>query len=437
MADRQLLYERAFVVVGALLINLSIGQAYAFSVFNIPLTRVLGIARQSPDDWTLTQIGWIFTLAYVFLGISAAASGKWQQRVGPRNSAVTAAIFWAGGLFLSAVGVWLHQLWLIYIGYGVIGGIGLGVGFTAPISTLIAWFPERKGMATGVAIMGFGGGAILAAPISESIMARFRTTESSGVAETFTVLGIVYLLAMLNGARMLKLPASRSDTGESETRARAGEGMSVDAAMRQPVFYLLWCLVFLNVTAGLGVLGQASAMVQEMFDGFSASAAAGFVALLSLFNMLGRFLWATLSDFIGRRVVFGVFFSLGPVLYAMVPLTGAGGLLVGFVTCFALILSMYGGGFATLPAYVADVFGPRDVGAIHGRLLTALSAAGIAGPSLVNYVRQYQLVHGTPGERTYDLPLFLMAGLLVVGFIINFYVRPVYPRAESQPLELD
>lgn len=422
-------YNRWWTIPAALLINLSIGQAYAFSVFNLPLTRVIGLTEQAPQDWRLTTLGWVFTLAYVFLGLSAGFAGSWQDRVGPRKSGVLATLCWSGGFLVAALGVRLHEIWLLYAGYGIIGGCGLGIGFNTPITTLIRWFPDRRGMATGMAIMGFGGGAIVAAPLSEWLMGRFASESSVGVAETFVVLSAIYFVAMWTGSMMFRLPPPdwRPEGSESETTgaaAVAAEDVSASEAMRTPQFYLLWMVLLLNVTAGIGVLGQASAMIQEIFGGFSGAAAAGFVALLSVFNMGGRFLWAFFSDEIGRKTVYAIFFAVGPLLYALVPVCGHTGSVVLFVGCFSVILTMYGGGFACLPAYVADVFGPTHVGAIHGRLLTALSAAGILGPIVVNYVREYQIGRGAPKEVAYDFSMYIMAGVLVVGFFCNLAIRP-------------
>ena len=423
-------FNRWWNVAAALAINLSIGQAYAFSVFNLPLTRVLGVSEPLPEDWKLSAVGFVFTLAYVFLGLSAGVGGKWQDRVGPRVSGVVAAALFGSGFFLSALGVWRHQLALLHLGYGVLGGCGLGLGFNTPISTLLRWFPDRRGLATGLAVMGFGGGAILAAPLSTALMRQFSTATSVGVAETFVVLGALYSVAMLGGAFLFRLPpAGFRPSGEQPASA----GLPVERAIRTRQFSLLWCVLLLNVTAGLGVLGQAAAMIQEVFDGVSAEAAAFFVALLSFFNMGGRLAWAWLSDRLGRRLTYALFFSIGPLLYAAVPLAGQQRSLVFFVGCFALIMSMYGGGFATMPAYVADVFGEGKVGAIHGRVLTALSAAGLLGPTLVNTLRELWIAQGYSKSHAYDATLYIMAGLLVLGFLCNQAVHPLANTDETVP----
>jgi len=418
-------FNRWWNVAGALAINLSIGQAYAFSVFNLPLTRVLGVGEPRPEDWSLRSVGIVFTLAYVFLGLSAGVGGKWQDRVGPRKSGVIAALLFGSGFFLSALGVWRHQLLLLHLGYGVLGGCGLGLGFNTPVAPLLRWFPDRRGLATGLAVMGFGGGAILAAPLSTALMHQFATPTSVGVAEAFVVLGTLYSLTMLGGAFLLRLPPVGFRPSGEEAAASPVAGLTVEQAIRTRQFTLLWCMLLLNVTAGLGVLGQAAAMIQEVFDGVSAETAGFFVALLSFFNMGGRLAWAWLSDRLGRRLTYALFFSIGPLLYAAVPLAGQQRSLVFFVGCFALIMSMYGGGFATMPAYVADVFGAGHVGAIHGRVLTALAAAGLVGPTLVNTLRELWIAQGYSKSHAYDATLYIMAGLLVLGFLCNQAVRPL------------
>jgi MFS family permease len=435
-------YDRWLVPPAALAIHLSIGEAYAFSVFNLPLSRAIGVTAPAPGDWKLTTIGWAFTLAIVFLGLSAAFGGRWLERAGPRKSGVIAAACWGSGFLVAALGVRLHSIALVYLGYGVLGGSGLGLGYITPVSTLLRWFPDRRGMATGMAIMGFGGGAMIAAPLSEILMRAFATPTSVGVAESFVVLGLGYSTAMIGGALLFRIPDPTAPlpappTPKGSASHVTAAHVSADKAIRTPQFYLLWAVLFLNVTAGIGVLGQASAMIQEVFRGaVTPSAAAGFVGLLSLFNMGGRFFWASLSDRIGRRLTYALFFSLGPLLYAAVPIAGRLGSVALFVALVAAIMTMYGGGFATIPAYLADMFGTAYVGAIHGRLLTAWSAAGIAGPAIVNYVRQYRIDHGAAPAAAYDVTLYAMAGLLVAGFFCNAAVRPVHARHHMADAEL-
>jgi MFS family permease len=428
-------FNRWLVPPAALAIHLSIGQAYALSVFKLPLTKVLGITTSAPGDWKQTQLAWIFTIAIVFLGLSAAIFGRWLEHAGPRKSGVVAACCWASGFFLSALGVRTHQIWLLYLGYGVLGGCGLGLGYITPVSTLIKWFPDRRGMATGMAIMGFGGGAMIASPLSQLLLDHYKSPTSVGVAETFVTMGAIYLVAMLSGAFLFRVPAPGWKPAGWEPPPISTRGLitrrhvHVDNAIKTPSFYLLWAVLFLNVTAGIGILEQASPMIQEMFKGVvKASAAAGFVGLLSLFNMAGRFAWSSLSDRIGRKVTYGIFFTLGPILYVTLPYAGKIGSVALFVAAAALILTMYGGGFATIPAYLSDLFGTQYVGAIHGRLLTAWSAAGVAGPVMVNYIREYQVERGVPAAQAYNITMYLMAGLLVLGFFANLAVHRVDER---------
>jgi MFS family permease len=433
-------FNRWLIPPCALATHLCIGQAYAISVFNLPLTRQLGIAKSIPGDWKLTQLGWIFTIAIFVLGTSAALFGKWVQAEGPRKSGLVAALCWGTGFLVGALGIRTHQLWLVYLGYGVLGGCGLGIGYITPVSTLISWFPDRRGMSTGMAIMGFGGGALIASPLSDLLMRRFSSATSTGVAETWIVLGIVYFLFMSGGALGYRVPAPGwkpegwVEPPEQSRPLITHSNVTPAAAIRTPQFWFLWVVLCFNVTAGIGVLGQASAMIQEVFKGtIKPSAAAGFVGLLSLFNMGGRFFWASLSDKIGRKATYACFFTLGPALYALVPLAGKSGSVILFVACFCAILTMYGGGFATVPAYLADVFGAKYVSAVHGRLLTAWSAAGVFGPVLVNYIRQFQIDRGIPKDQAYNVTMYIMAGLLVIAFFSNLAIKPVAERYLERP----
>jgi MFS family permease len=424
-------YNRFLVPPAALAVHLSIGQAYAFSTFNLPLTKLIGLSASAPGDWDLKQVGWIFSIAIVFLGCSAAVFGRWVERVGPRKSMFASALCFSGGFLLSAVGIHLHQLWVIYLGYGVLGGCGLGIGYISPVSTLIKWFPDRPGMATGMAIMGFGGGALIAAPLSVLLMAHFKTAISNGVLETFVTMGVIYFMFMMIGVYTVRVPAADWKPAGWIATPRPQQlvtsaNVAVDMAWRTPQFWLLWVVLCMNVTAGIGVLGQASPMIQEIFGGrVTPAAAAGFVGLISLFNMVGRFFWASTSDHIGRRNTYMIFFLLGILLYSTVPSLGHLGSIPLFVAAFCIILSMYGGGFATIPAYLRDMFGAYQVGAIHGRLLTAWSVAGVLGPVLVNYIRQYQIDSGVPKAQAYSVTMYIMCGLLLLGFLCNFAMRAV------------
>jgi len=436
-------YNRWKVPIAALSIHLCIGQIYAFSVFNQPLTKVIGITESDPGDWKLTTLGWIFSIALFFLGASAATFGKWMERVGPRMAMLASALCFASGFMISSLGIHLHQIWLLYLGSGVIGGIGLGLGYISPVSTLIKWFPDRPGMATGMAIMGFGGGGMIASPLSVYLMKQFSNETSVGVAQTFLVMGCLYFIIMMFGAVIVRVPAEDwKPKGFDPAKAMAKKLVTnahvlVDNAVKTPQFYLLFMVLMLNVTAGIGVLGQASVMIQELFSvesigaskAVDASAAAGFVMLLSLFNMAGRFIWSSLSDIIGRKNTYTIFFSLGIILYSSIPSIGASGSVVMFVATFAIIISMYGGGFATVPAYLRDLFGTKQVGAIHGRLLLAWSMAAILGPVLINYMRQYQIeVSKLPKAQVYSTTMYVMAALLVIGLICNLSIKQVHEK---------
>src|SRR5882672_1259775 len=435
-------YNRFLFPPAALAVHLCIGQAYAFSTFNLPLTKLLHITQSAPSDWKLTDVGWTFSIAIVLLGLSAAVFGSWVESVGPRRAMFTAALCFSGGFLVSALGIRLHQIWLLYAGYGVLGGCGLGIGYISPVSTLIKWFPDRPGMATGMAIMGFGGGAMIAAPLSILLMEHFKSPKSNGVLETFVTMGVIYFMFMMIGVLAARVPAADWKPAgwiESEHRKPlvTNANVTVDMAWRTPQFWLLWGVLCMNVTAGIGVLGQASPMIQETFTGrVTPAAAAGFVGLLSVFNMGGRFIWATTSDYIGRRNTYMVFFLLGILLYSAVPTIGHQGSIPLFVAAFCIILSMYGGGFAAVPAYLRDMFGTYQVGAIHGRLLTAWSVAGVLGPVLVNYIRQYQIDIGVPKAQAYSVTMYIMCGLLLIGFLCNFAMRAVdekyYFRGSTQ-----
>jgi MFS family permease len=462
-------FNRWLVPPAALAIHLCIGMAYGFSVFWLPLSRSLGVTASVPCakdmsylarafatncDWEVSMLAAImYPLFFVFLGGSAALWGGWLERVGPRKAAVIAAICWCGGLVISAIGVILHQIWMLWLGSGVIGGIGLGLGYISPVSTLIKWFPDRRGMATGMAIMGFGGGAMIGAPLADKLMKFYASPLSVGVWQTFLTLAALYFVFMISGALGYRVPRNgwqpagwKPAPESAKTRLITRRNVHLEVAWRTPQFWLLWAVRCLNVTAGIGILGMASPLLQEVFGGkligidaaFTdlapeqltqiAAIAAGFTGLLSLFNIAGRIFWASLSDRIGRKATYAIFFLLGFGLYASIPWTASIGSLALFVAFFCVILSMYGGGFATVPAYLADMFGTKMVGAIHGRLLTAWSTAGVLGPVLVNFIRDYQIGHGVPRAQAYSITMYILAGLLAIGFICNWLVRPVDPK---------
>jgi MFS family permease len=478
-------FNRWLVPPAALCIHLCIGMAYGFSVFWLPLSRAIGLTapKACPDmslvqelftttcDWKVASMGWMYTLFFVVLGLSAAIWGGWLERAGPRKAGAVAALCWGGGLIIGAFGIYVHQLWIMWLGAGVIGGIGLGLGYISPVSTLIKWFPDHRGMATGMAIMGFGGGAMIGAPLANILInggnffnfdigsfhfapsfPGFKSASDVGVWQTFAVIGVIYFVFMMIGAFAYRVtPAGWQPDGwtpPSEKKTMISEHqVHLDNAHKTPQFWLIWWVLTLNVSAGIGVIGMASPMLQEIFAGklighpeltfgqlsvdqktMIAGIAAGFAGLLSLFNIGGRFFWASLSDYIGRKSTYYCFFLLGIALYALAPTFAAIDSKLLFVLGFGIILSMYGGGFSTVPAYLADMFGTQFVGAIHGRLLTAWSTAGIIGPVVVNYLREFQLAAGVPRDQLYNSTMYILCAMLIAGLICNYLIKPVNPK---------
>ena len=454
-------YNRWRVPIASVLIHLCIGSVYAWSIYNPHLTRINGVVTSAGDDWSLSEVVWVFTVAIVFLGLAAAFAGKWLEQVGPRMVGVVSACCWGGGYLVGAAGIMTHQLWLLYLGYGVIGGCGLGLGYVSPVSTLIRWFPDRRGMAAGMAIMGFGGGAMIGTPMKEYFIRLFyrapeylgtqsqvelvteagrRFSEvggvlqevvivgssevrdmtlpgpegvyvvgsgATGVAEAFILIGLIYLTVMLIAAFSYRLPPQgwqpdgwQKPNEDTRNKLITTANVDIDQALRTPQFYQLWIVLCLNVTAGIGVLGVARTMITEIFgttlpQTVDTAFAATYVVMISAFNMVGRFIWASASDYLGRRNTYWIFFLLGIALYLSIPFTAqqvsASPSIIWLVYFYAatmIIFTMYGGGFATIPAYLADIFGTRYVGGIHGRLLTAWSTAGLLGPLAITSLRQ-------------------------------------------------
>lgn len=492
-------FNRWLVPPAALAIHLCIGMAYGFSVFWLPLSHVLSAASGSAVaacsgsatefldkaagtlraltatdcEWSQFDLGWMFTLFFVVLGCAAAVFGDWLERVGPRRTGFVAAVCWAGGLVIGALGIHLHQLWLLWLGPGVIGGIGLGLGYISPVSTLIKWFPDKRGMATGMAIMGFGGGAMIGSPLANLLMNGgyliewkgffswlhidgFKTATSVGVWQTFLVLAIGYFIYMIVGSLAYRLPPDDWQPEgwtppETTNKLITKNHVHLKDAHKTSQFWLIWVVLCLNVSAGIGIIGAASPMLQETFGGLlfhdavtgfaqftdsqKAAAAAiggGFVGLFSLFNIGGRFFWASFSDKIGRKMVYYAFFVLGVICYSTAPTLAENKALSIFAVSLCIIASMYGGGFAAIPAYLADVFGTKYVGAIHGRLLTAWSTAGIIGPVVVNYLHDTRVAEGVPRNHVYDVIFYALSALLVAGFISNFLIKPVDAKWHMQ-----
>ena len=479
-------YNRWLVPPAALAVHLCIGQVYAFSVFNIPLADY---GNWSMHWWNETSL--IFAIAIFFLGVSAAFGGRWLERAGPRKVMFTSACLFSGGFFVSALGVYLENLWIIFLGYGVLSGCGLGLGYVSPVATLIKWFPDRRGLAAGLAIMGFGGGAIIGAPLGESLMRFYSSNidrlpaaiaDSYGLMGTFLTMGTIYFFSMILGAMTIRIPPEGwAPKGWTPPVAKDGgkklgmitqNHVHLNSAHKTSQFWLLWMILYLNVTAGIGVLSQASPMIQHMFS-VEAVAAAGFVGLLSMFNMAGRVIWSPASDYIGRKNTYFIILVGGMVCYLLLIPTQMIGSVMLFIVLCAFIMSFYGSGFSTIPAYLADLFGTRFVGAIHGRLLTAWSLAGISGAMIVNELTRFRLnqnaervmatIDDDPALRdtleriieastesmtlfeaaieyvrpgSYDLSLYTMAILLLVGAICNFLIRPVSEKHHMTQEEL-
>ncbi|HCT99852.1 MAG TPA: MFS transporter [Methylococcaceae bacterium] len=469
-------FNRWLMPPAALAVHLCIGMAYGFSVFWLPLSKALGIKQSlacpaevnffaelfiTTCDWKISTLGWMYTLFFVFLGSSAALWGGWLEHVGPRRAGVVSTLCWCGGMLLSALGIYLHQFWLMLLGSGVIGGIGLGLGYISPVSMLIKWFPDKRGMATGMAIMGFGGGAMIGSPLATLLMGHFATETDVGVMQTFITMAGIYFIFMLGGSLTYRLPVSgwhpahwHPSTPRTHKKMVTPHHVHVKNIFKIKQFWLLWGALCMNISAGIGVIGMSSPMLQEVFGGkligldkpyaqldkpelaAIAAVAAGFTALLSLFNIGGRFMWGSLSDKLGRKLTFFVFFVVGGALYLSAAHSASTGDKLFFIGAMCVILSMYGGGFATVPAYLADLFGTQMVGAIHGRLLSAWATAGILGPVIVNYMRDYQLGLGLPREQVYNQTLWILASLLMIGLVCNLLISPVAEKWFMSPQEL-
>jgi MFS family permease len=428
-------WSRWLIPPAALSIHLAIGQVYAWSVFKFPLEESLGISG------TASSIP--FVLGIVMLGVSAAVFGTAVDRNGPRWAMTVATICFSSGFLISAFGASIGQYWLVVLGYGVVGGIGLGIGYISPVSTLIKWFPDRPGLSTGMAIMGFGGGALIASPWSASMLDAFGR-DLSGIATTFLVHGLVYAVFMTMGILLIRVPPEgwrpagwtppSAESQQASGKMITTGNVSANNALRTPQFWLLWVVLCFNVTAGIGILERASPIIQQFFANtpvaVTAAAAAGFVSLLSLANMAGRFVWSTTSDYVGRKNVYRMYLGVGALLYLFIALAGSTSIVL-FILATMLIISFYGGGFATVPAYLKDLFGTYQVGAIHGRLLTAWSAAGVFGPVIVNYIADQREAAGATGPALYQLAFFIMIGLLVIGFVCNELIRPVSEKYQE------
>ena len=432
-------FNRWLVPPAAIAVHMCIGQVYGFSVFNKPLAaEIFNKPITANLAAEISDVQWAYSIALIMLGLSAAVFGKWVERSGPRKTMVASWLCFCGGLLLGALGVQLKSLPLVLFGYGFVGGIGLGLGYISPVSTLVKWFPDRPGMATGMAIMGFGGGALIGSPLAQMLMDYFKRSTDTGATSTLLAMAAIYTFFMLFGAMLVRVPAEGWKPAGWEPRQKSGAMIStasvpVDTAWRTPQFWFLWIVLCMNVSAGIGVLGRASDMFQDMFLGAgdaeqikaNAAIGAGFAGLLSIFNLGGRFLWSSVSDKTGRKRVYCIYFILGAALYALLPWAQQTQSKVLFVALTAVIISMYGGGFATIPAYLKDMFGTYQVGAIHGRLITSWSMAAVIGPLLINKLYATRVAAGVPKAEAYNGTFYLMCGLLALGLVANLLVTPV------------
>jgi MFS family permease len=427
-------FNRWLVPPAAIAVHMCIGQVYAFSVFNLPLATELKAK--------VSQVNWSYQIALVMLGLSAAVLGKWVEKSGPRKTMLASWLCFCGGLLLSALAVHWQSLPLLLFGYGFVGGIGLGLGYISPVSTLVKWFPDRPGMATGMAIMGFGGGALLGSPLAQELMKFFAPSGGTGAFYALLCMSGIYTFFMVLGAVLIRVPADgwKPAGWVPNTQVRAlvtSASVAVDTAWKTPQFWFLWTVLCMNVSAGIGILGRAADMFQDMFLGTAsdpdeklkfAAIGAGFAGLLSIFNMGGRFVWSSISDLTGRKRVYCIYFVLGALLYAFLPWAQQTQNKVLFVALTAAIISMYGGGFATVPAYLKDMFGTYQVGAIHGRLITSWSMAAVIGPLLINGLYDMRVAAGVPRAEAYNGTFYLMCGLLMIGLVANLLVKPVHGR---------
>jgi OFA family oxalate/formate antiporter-like MFS transporter len=411
--------NRWLIAASAIGVHASIGSVYAFSVFKKPLGQLLEGASNN-------QIAWTFSFAIFFLGLSAAVMGRFVEKRGPRTSGMLAAAFFGSGLLLAGFGALVQNLYVIWIGYGVLGGIGLGIGYITPVSTLVKWFPDHRGMATGLAIMGFGFGAMIGGPVFNYIIELF-TVEGNGIAYTWLITGVGYLVIMMVSANYLQRPPegwmpdamkAAVDAGEKEVVADLSQS-TANEAVKTPQFWGLWTMMFINISCGIAVIYAASPLAQESI-GLSPAEAAGVVGLMSLFNGLGRIAWASASDYLGRPNTYTIFFVLQIVaFYALPNITSV----LMFQVVLYAILTCYGGGFATLPAYIGDLFGTKELGAVHGYVLTAWALAGLAGPQIAAYVRT--------ATGSYELTLYIFAGTFVLALLVSILMKRFVQQARA------
>lgn len=389
------------IVLAAIGIHISIGSVYAWSVLTRPIMEAMGFSLQ--------QVTWTFSLAILFLGTSAGFLGTYVERMGPRKSGLIAAAFFGTGMLGTAYALTQHSLMLMYLFYGVIGGIGLGTGYITPVSTLVKWFPNNRGLATGLAIMGFGFASLIAGPLMQLLIAEY------GLIQNFIILGCVYIVVMVCSALYLEPPKMPEITVKGTYKVQADVNQpkqyTVSEAMKTWQFYALWWVFFTNITCGIGLLAVASPMAQEVIK-MSPMAAASMVGIIGLLNGGGRIFWSTISDYIGRRNTYIMFFAIEIAAFYM--LAGVTDSFL-FQALIFLIITCYGGGFSCMPAYLSDIYGTKQLSAIHGRILTAWGLAGIAGPLLLSQI--YERTH------SYSVTLYFFSACFVVSLAIAVVLK--------------
>jgi OFA family oxalate/formate antiporter-like MFS transporter len=400
--------NRWLIALAGVVMQIALGAVYAWSVFRIPLTEAYG--------WSIGEVTLAFTIAIFVLGFAAFAGGLWMRRVGPRPVALAAGALYGLGVFLASFAG--GRLWLLYLSYGLIAGVGLGLGYIVPVATLVKWFPDRRGMITGIAVAGFGSGALITAPIATRLIAQV------GASNTFAILGALYLIAVMGAACFMRNPPAGYrppgwEPSVAQQRQRSARTYTLQEAVTTWQWYGLWALLFLNTTAGIAIISQAGPMAQEIAQATPA-AAAGLVGAIAIANGAGRFLWGWLSDVIGRRTVFLLMFPIQAVVFALLPSVESFALLT-VLAC--VVLLCYGGGFGTMPAFAADYFGAENVGSIYGLMLTAWSFAGVLGPMLIAALRE------STGQ--YAEALYVIAGLMLLSTAIPAFVGA--PAREAQP----
>jgi OFA family oxalate/formate antiporter-like MFS transporter len=416
-AANQNVTNRWVIAAAGIVMQIALGAVYAWSVFRVPLAEAYG------SGTSVSAVNTTFSIAILSLGFAAFFGGLWMGRSGPRIVALTSGILYGLGIFLASFAG--PSLFILYLTYGLMAGIGIGLGYIVPLATLIKWFPDKRGFITGLAVAGFGAGAVLTAPIAKQLVL------SIGVFPTFAILGVIYLVMVVGAALFMKNPPEgwSPEGWEPESTGADGDGATADfelgGALKSWQWYALWAMLFLNVSAGIAIIVEADPIAQEI-GGLSAATASTLVILISIGNGVGRFLWAWLSDAIGRKWVFFVMYLLQAVLFLLLPILGPTSFFLLAALCF-IIVSCYGGGFGTMPAFNADYFGPTNVGKIYGLMITAWGFGGVLGPILISYI--------IDSTGSYTTAFYIIAGMLLVSSILPIIVRPPRQTDEAPATE--